>query len=460
MSVPPPHSAAQAAPTATLAFQRASQAGETGWSVVSLDELPPAVAAVFVTNDPSPSKRATKRKPSVKGSGSRPPKAARNGAPSAKSMAAKLIEGVDASKMSPDAKLLMEAVLTALAPACVRLDVVANEGSELKGEVKTLARVTDTHGELCQRVASGVAVINKTIANNIVDLTSSDDRPAVSKSAATTMQNAIKNDKKMAVSRRHFKQSYKKNMASTNVSAGFFKGSADTMEFLIECVMESQKMSEEQAVTYLLAVLPLPNQSKDGAPEYRVIRLILRSANHLTQEIRKVVIPAFLDAVGASVSFKKVKSSGKKCAVSGPVKKKGGTRTADSGRKAAGKASSRAKSVTDGGSAVGAKRAKAHENADGKAHQAAPIMSRAIALEWLDHLAYAKSDKGWKGIRAGVEALVGFLHATHRIVEPVNIGQERYILCPLVYPVLVAAIVRAHIEQVAGERPLRRSGTG
>lgn len=207
MSVPPPPSAAQAAPTATLAFQRASQAGETGWSVVSLDELPPAVAAVFVTNDPSPSKRATKRKPSVKGSGSRPPKAARNGAPSAKSMAAKLIEGVDASKMSPDAKLLMEAVLTALAPACVRLDVVANEGSELKGEVKTLARVTDTHGELCQRVASGVAVINKTIANNIVDLTSSDDRPAVSKSAATTMQNAIKNDKKMAVSRRHFKQS-------------------------------------------------------------------------------------------------------------------------------------------------------------------------------------------------------------------------------------------------------------
>jgi len=241
------------------------------------------------------------RKATPKDGDGRPSTAVRKGSPSVVTTAVMLLEALDMSKLSPSAKIVVEAVLKALAPTCAKLDRLSNDLAELKGDVKLLTKGADTQGQLCQRVASDVVVMNKTM----MDLTKSEEGRAAAKPAATAMEMALNNEKTMAVSWRFFKRSYKKDMAMTESTAGFFKGPEDTIEFLISCVMESQDKSEEQAVGHLLAVQKFPNQAKEDTPEYRVRKMILWSQNHLTGEIRSAVMPAYISAVGIGYGTRK-----------------------------------------------------------------------------------------------------------------------------------------------------------
>lgn len=459
VSLPPPAGPALPVPSARRAAPARSRgpvAPRSRRQAAAADEQPFGAAAVASTRTIEPLKRTVKRKATPKDGDGRPPKAVGKGSPSVVTTAVILIEAVDMRKMSPSAKIVVEAVLTALAPTCAKQDRLSNDVAELKGDVKLLKKGADTQGHLCQRVASDVAVMSTTK----IDLTKSDDGRAAAKPAATAMEMAVNNDKTMAVSRRFFKRSYKKNMAKTESTSGFFKGPEDTLEFLISCVMESHEKSEEQAFGHLLAVQKFPNQAKDDTPEYRVRKRILRSQNHLTEGIRSAVMPAYLSAVGIDVWNNKKDAPA-------PTTKKCGKRAADSRSKTAGRASLRAKVGPVRGLRSGSKRrspaskqsSASLETQKNGGDQAATLESRAMANEWLKDDAYARSEKGWDAFLAGMEALIYFLGAEDRFVEPSKVGEARYIACPLGYPVLVGAFVRSSFEKVAGRRPMRPSGT-
>jgi len=434
---------------------------------VGADDEPSIPEAASLSAAAAPSKRATKRKAPVKSGGSRAPKAARKAgaAAAAPPTAVVAVDRIDTSKLSAEGKAMFDVLLLLLEPALVQLAEQAAALSDLNHVVKRLAKGADTQGELCQRVASNVAVMNKNI--NLIDLTKPLDREEPTNSHEADMAEALKNQEKLAVSRNHFQRTTKQQMGTTDVTARFFKCSADHVEMMLQCIMESQRMSEEEAGAYAMLFIKLPNQSKTDCASERVSEVILRSKNHLTQKLTTIVTKAYCEAVGISLPTPKKRSKRASTApIPAAAKKRGGKPSDEIKSRFKGKASSQVKADARASLAERSKHKRAASATDQPGvHGDASVSSstRAIvprkeALEWLEGRAYAEKDRGFKGIVASCEAMAAFLDAGSRIVMPTNVGEEKYIFCPLGYPALAGAIMRAVFEKAAGVKPMRRSG--